>query len=143
MRDRAALVVIGVLSLGVVLVVAWLLLGHPPGVGGRADVSALPAVNGWLNGVSAVLLAAGWILVRRRRLAAHRACMLGAFCVSVLFLLSYVTYHAVAGSRPFTAATRSPTFSPALSAGRPEDTWSMIGGPAAGLIRRQPGSPKW
>ena len=64
--------------------------------------SALPAVNGWLNGVSAVLLAAGWILVRRRRLAAHRACMLGAFCVSVLFLLSYVTYHAVAGSRPFT-----------------------------------------
>jgi putative membrane protein len=101
MRDRAALVVIGVLSLAVVLVVGWLLLGHPPGVGGRADVSALPAVNGWLNGVSAVLLAAGWILVRRRRLAAHRACMLGAFCVSVLFLLSYVTYHAVAGSRPF------------------------------------------
>ena len=27
--------------------------------------------------------------------------MLGAFCVSVLFLVSYVTYHALAGSRPF------------------------------------------
>jgi putative membrane protein len=28
--------------------------------------------------------------------------MLGAFCVSTLFLVSYVTYHALAGSRPFT-----------------------------------------
>jgi uncharacterized membrane protein YozB (DUF420 family) len=27
--------------------------------------------------------------------------MLAAFCVSVLFLVSYVTYHALAGSRPF------------------------------------------
>jgi uncharacterized membrane protein YozB (DUF420 family) len=28
--------------------------------------------------------------------------MLGAFCVSVLFLVSYVIYHALAGSRSFT-----------------------------------------
>jgi putative membrane protein len=101
MSDRVALSLIGVLSLAVVLVVAALLLGHSPGRGGRADVSALPAVNAWLNGASAVLLTAGWAFVRRRRIASHRACMLGAFCVSVLFLLSYVTYHALAGSRPF------------------------------------------
>jgi putative membrane protein len=101
MRDRVVLSLIGALSLVVVLVVAALLLGHAPGRGGRADVSALPVVNAWLNGASAVLLAAGWTFVRRRRIAAHRACMLGAFCVSVLFLLSYVTYHALAGSRPF------------------------------------------
>jgi putative membrane protein len=99
--DRVALAVIGALSLAVVLGVAALLLGHAPGRGGSADVSALPAVNAWLNGTSAVLLAAGWVCVRRRRIAAHRACMLGAFCVSVLFLVSYVTYHALAGSRPF------------------------------------------
>jgi putative membrane protein len=99
--DRVALAVIGALSLAVVLGVAALLLGHAPGRGGSADVSALPAVNAWLNGTSAVLLAAGWVCVRRRRIAAHRACMLGAFCVSVLFLVSYVTYHALAGARPF------------------------------------------
>jgi putative membrane protein len=101
MRDRIALAVVGALSLAVVLLVAGLTLGHAPGRGGRADVSALPLVNAWLNGASAVLLAAGWRFVRRRRIAAHRACMLGAFSVSVLFLLSYVTYHAMAGSRPF------------------------------------------
>jgi putative membrane protein len=100
-RDRVALSLIGVLSLVVVLVVGVLLLGHPPGRGGRADVAALPALNAFLNGASAVLLAAGWLSIRRRRIAAHRACMLGAFCVSVLFLVSYVTYHALAGSRPF------------------------------------------
>ncbi len=93
---------IGLLSLVVVLVVGGLLLGHTPGHGGRADVAALPTLNAVLNGASAVLLGAGWAFIRRRRIAAHRACMLGAFCVSVLFLVSYVTYHALAGSRPFT-----------------------------------------
>jgi putative membrane protein len=100
-RDRLALAVIGVVSLAVVTVVGVLLLGHAPGRGGRADVAALPALNAVLNAASAILLTAGWLFIRRRRIGAHRACMLAAFCVSVLFLLSYVTYHALAGSRPF------------------------------------------
>jgi putative membrane protein len=100
-RDRIALPLIGLLSLVVVVLVGALLLGHAPGRGGRADVAALPALNAVLNGSSAILLTAGWVSIRRRRIATHRACMLAAFCVSVLFLLSYVTYHAVAGSRPF------------------------------------------
>jgi putative membrane protein len=101
-RDRIALPIIGILSLVVVLAVGVLLLGHTPGRGGRADVAALPALNAILNGTSAVLLACGWVAIRRRRIAVHRACMLGAFSVSVLFLVSYVVYHALAGSRPFT-----------------------------------------
>ena len=102
MGDRVALPLIAVVSLVVVAVVALLLLGHRPGGGGRADVTILPALNAILNGASAVLLSAGWLAIRRRRIAVHRGCMLGAFCVSALFLISYVTYHALAGSRPFT-----------------------------------------
>lgn len=102
MRDRVALPLIGVLSLVVVGLVGVLLLGHTPGQGGRADIAALPVLNAVLNGTSAGLLTAGWVSIRRHRIAAHRACMLGAFCVSVLFLVSYVLYHALAGSRPFT-----------------------------------------
>lgn len=101
MRDRIALPVIGALSVVVVLAVGVLLVGHTPGRGGRADVAALPALNALLNGASAVLLTAGWLAIRRRRIAVHRGCMLGAFSVSVLFLVSYVVYHALAGSRPF------------------------------------------
>jgi putative membrane protein len=101
-RDRVAFPLIAVLSVLVVGLVAFLLLGHTPGQGGRADVAALPALNATLNGTSAVLLVVGWIAILRRRIGVHRACMLGAASVSVLFLISYVIYHSLAGSRPFT-----------------------------------------
>lgn len=65
------------------------------------DVSILPAVNAVLNGTAALLLVAGWWNIRRGRIDVHRRLMLGAFTTSVLFLVSYVTYHAQAGSRPF------------------------------------------
>jgi uncharacterized membrane protein YozB (DUF420 family) len=66
------------------------------------SVSSLPAVNATLNATAAVLLLVGYGLIRRRRIGAHRACMIAAFAVSVLFLASYLIYHARAGSRPFT-----------------------------------------
>src|SRR5215213_1192232 len=65
------------------------------------SVSDLPALNAALNATAAVLLVGGWINIRRRRIAVHRRYMLGAFTASVLFLVSYVTYHTQAGSRPF------------------------------------------
>jgi len=66
------------------------------------DVSSLPALNATLNGTSGVLLFAGWLLIRRGRIERHRQCMIAAFVASVLFLVSYVVYHAQSGSRPFT-----------------------------------------
>jgi putative membrane protein len=62
----------------------------------------LPALNATLNGTSAVFLALGYTFIRRKRVAAHRACMLVAVVVSVLFLISYVTYHVQVGSHHFT-----------------------------------------
>ena len=75
-------------------------------------VSDLPTVNALLNGTAAVLLAIGWTCIRRGRIDAHRRCMLAAFTASCLFLVSYVVYHAQAGSRPFTGQglTRSVYF---------------------------------
>ncbi len=55
-----------------------------------------------LNATSAVLLTIGWTLIRRRRVAQHRKFMIAAFCTSVLFLVSYLTYHAQVGSVRFT-----------------------------------------
>lgn len=101
MNERLALSVIGLVSAGVVAAVAVLLLGRQPAPGGTIDVSALPALNAILNATSAVLLAVGYLFIRRRRVAAHLACMLSAFGVSTLFLVSYVIYHYYAGSRPF------------------------------------------
>lgn len=64
-------------------------------------LSDLPALNAILNGIAATLLATGWVMIKRRRIAQHRACMLAAFATSALFLVSYVIYHANVGSRPF------------------------------------------
>jgi len=66
------------------------------------SISDLPALNATLNGVSAILLATGYVFIRQRRIAQHRFCMLSAFVTSSLFLISYLIYHAHIGSRPFT-----------------------------------------
>jgi uncharacterized membrane protein YozB (DUF420 family) len=66
------------------------------------DYTILPTVNATLNGISGVFLLVGYVLIRRRQIAAHRNAMLGAFGSSTLFLVSYLVYHAQAGSRPFT-----------------------------------------
>jgi putative membrane protein len=63
--------------------------------------SILPFVNALLNAGSAVCLVAGYVFIRQRRVPAHRAAMLSAFTLSTLFLISYVTYHLQAGSRPY------------------------------------------
>ena len=61
----------------------------------------LPTVNATLNATAAVLLVTGYILIRRRQIAAHRRVMLTAFAVSVVFLICYLVYHAQVGSVPF------------------------------------------
>jgi uncharacterized membrane protein YozB (DUF420 family) len=56
-------------------------------------IDNLPHVNAILNATSAVLLTAGFVCIVRRRVAAHRACMLAAFATSALFLTCYLVYH--------------------------------------------------
>ena len=63
------------------------------------NVSALPHVNASLNALSAVLLTTGYYFIRTKRITAHRNCMISAFCVSVVFLISYLTYHTARQAR--------------------------------------------
>jgi uncharacterized membrane protein YozB (DUF420 family) len=58
----------------------------------------LPAVNATLNAISAVLLVTGYTLIRNGRREAHQRVMLTAFCVSIVFLICYLVYHAQVGS---------------------------------------------
>jgi putative membrane protein len=65
------------------------------------QITDLPAVNASLNAIAAVLLVSGYVMIRRRRIDAHRRFMLAAFATSALFLVSYVVYHANVGSKPY------------------------------------------
>ena len=61
----------------------------------------LPALNAALNGTSALLIATGWMLIRRGRREAHRRVMIAAVACSALFLASYLVYHFNVGSVRF------------------------------------------
>ncbi|HVF54801.1 MAG TPA: DUF420 domain-containing protein [Pyrinomonadaceae bacterium] len=64
--------------------------------------SVLPHLNASLNAASCLLLLAGFYFIRRRKITPHFVCMLCALGVSILFLISYVTYHYNYGSVRFT-----------------------------------------
>lgn len=51
------------------------------------------ALNACLNGLSGILLACGYTAIRAGKKDVHKAFMLSAVGVSLLFLISYLTYH--------------------------------------------------
>ena len=64
-------------------------------------LSSLPAVNAVLNATSAILLVAGYVFIKQRKITSHKICMVSAFVTSTLFLISYLTYHYYSGMRRF------------------------------------------
>ena len=63
--------------------------------------AVLPHLNATLNASSFVLLSSGYYFIRRKRVRAHRNCQLAALTASVLFLISYIVYHAYHGTTRF------------------------------------------
>jgi uncharacterized membrane protein YozB (DUF420 family) len=58
---------------------------------------SLPAVDASLNALAAILLMTGFLLIRARKVAWHRCCMMAAFFCSCLFLGLYLWFHFHAG----------------------------------------------
>lgn len=65
------------------------------------DYSIFPPINATLNGLSTVLLIAGFLLIKSGRREAHQKVMIGALVSSALFLACYLTYHYGAGHTEF------------------------------------------
>ena len=84
---------IWVASLAIPLVVA-LLYFIPKNAEVAANLDFLPKLNAFLNGTTTLVLVAGLVAIKKKKLELHRKLMLSAVSISVLFLLSYVTYHA-------------------------------------------------
>jgi len=66
--------------------------------------TVLPPLNAALNGLSALLLLAGWRAIRAGDRERHRRRMLSAFAVSCAFLVSYLTRVALTGTHRFPGA---------------------------------------
>lgn len=64
-------------------------------------VSMLPTVNASLNALSGVFLLLGYVNIRRGERSVHKRFMIAACATSILFLVTYLTYHSMAGSTRF------------------------------------------
>src|SRR5436853_3139617 len=54
-----------------------------------------PHLNAALNALSGLFLISGFYFIMKKRIAEHRFCMLMASSVSALFLISYISHHAL------------------------------------------------
>lgn len=79
----------------------WLVYFHAPTDVGGTHLAFLPALNALLNGLCTVALCTGFACIRAGNIPAHRAAMFTAFVFSTLFLVSYITNHAMHGDMKF------------------------------------------
>ena len=94
MNDSFWLRIIYIVTTVISLAVAFLILGpRPDGLEGMLDVSALPMVNATLNSITTLLLMYALVLIKQKKIDAHKKVMLSAFGTSTLFLVTYVIYH--------------------------------------------------
>jgi putative membrane protein len=83
------------------LVVAFLIF-MPEKINLRGDwTGILPHLNGGINTLTSVILIMGFLFIRSGNIRYHRISMSTAFILGVLFLISYIIYHATSPSTVF------------------------------------------
>lgn len=92
-KDKNYLVLVGIVSVLIPLVVAFLLFMPQTGKLGDFDVSFLPHLNAVLNSATFLCLVTGFVLIKKGYKEEHKVAMLSAFTLSSIFLVSYVIYH--------------------------------------------------
>jgi putative membrane protein len=65
------------------------------------DPHIFALVNAIINSVVAILLITGLVVVKKKKYELHRTIMLAAIALSVLFLVSYIAHHLLAGETRF------------------------------------------
>ncbi len=60
-------------------------------------IQVLPSLNASLNGLATILLTLGFVFIKRDKRESHRNMMVGAFGVSIVFLVCYVAHKALKG----------------------------------------------
>ncbi len=99
-NDKQAKLLIGIFSVVVLAAVTFLskftLVIELP-----FDKHIFALVNALLNATVAILLVLALLAVKQQKYAAHKNIMLTALCLSVLFLVSYIAHHLLAGETKF------------------------------------------
>ena len=81
--------ILTVVVLGLVAAMREIKISLPEGI----DLSFLPAVHASLNSLVALFLIIGLIMIKQKKVVAHKRAISAAMICSILFLLCYVSYH--------------------------------------------------
>lgn len=95
--NKSAIAGIIALSLIATAFLFWLIYVHTAPQAFATRLLFLPALDALLNGLAAICLLVGFFFISRRNIKAHRRSMITAFILSSLFLICYVTNHALHG----------------------------------------------
>lgn len=99
-NDKQAKLLIGIFS-AVVFIAVTFLSKFTLQVELPFDVHIFALINALINTAVAILLIAGLVAVKRRKYAAHKNIMFLAMFLSVLFLVTYIAHHLLAGEAKF------------------------------------------
>jgi len=99
-NDQQAKLLIGVFSV-VVLVAVSFLSKFTITIELPFDKHIFALANAIINAIVAVLLVAALVAVKQKKYTAHKNIMLTALLLSVLFLVSYIAHHLLAGETKF------------------------------------------
>ena len=99
-NDQLAYILIGIFS-AIVLVVVTFLSKFTLEVELPFDKHIFALINAVINSAVAVLLVAGLIAVKQKNYTLHKSIMLTAMVLSLLFLVTYIAHHLLAGEAKF------------------------------------------
>ena len=99
-NDQLAYILIGVFSV-IVLTVVTFLNKFTLDVELPFDKHVFALINAVINTAVAVLLVGGLIAVKQKNYSLHKSIMLTAMVLSLLFLVTYIAHHLLAGEAKF------------------------------------------
>jgi putative membrane protein len=99
-NDKLAYILIGVFSV-IVLAVVTFLSKFTLEVELPFDKHIFALINAVINSAVAILLIAGLIAVKQKNYTVHKSIMLTAMLLSLLFLVTYIAHHLLAGEAKF------------------------------------------
>ena len=99
-NDKLAYILIGVFSV-IVLAVVTFLSKFTLEVELPFDKHIFALINAVINSTVAILLIAGLIAVKQKNYTLHKSIMLTAMVLSLLFLVTYIAHHLLAGEAKF------------------------------------------
>lgn len=99
-NDQLAYILIGVFSV-IVLAVVTFLSKFTLDVELHFDKHIFALINAVINSAVAILLVGGLIAVKQKKYSLHKSIMLTAMVLSLLFLVTYIAHHLLAGEAKF------------------------------------------